>query len=187
MDTKKKKEKPLVPWQDSFAKELLRRDLVSGAVPLDVKEMSASEVYQMREEYIPYGYKNFETNLRNLRNAIIDDNTRTKDDEKAFTNFRTRHPKQTHDLNNGKRLWHGSPAEAHLAEDMEAGKHVGLNPEKLWATRSSYQEFSKKKFRDHIDQAKQTEKYYTYRTMKTQEEEAKRDKLWEKSKGKNRL
>ena len=55
------------PWKKSKAKKMLTDDIISGVVD---EAMDAAEVWLMRYEYSFYEYKNFQTNLRNLRAAI---------------------------------------------------------------------------------------------------------------------
>ena len=54
-------------WKDSEAKKLLYEDLLAGEVD---DAMEAKEVYMMRAEYSLYSYKNFVSNLRNLRSSL---------------------------------------------------------------------------------------------------------------------
>jgi hypothetical protein len=56
-------ENKLTKWQNSNAKELLRKDILDGKV---VDSMMSKEVLAMRPENEPYR-KNFGTNLRNLQ------------------------------------------------------------------------------------------------------------------------
>ena len=63
------KKKP-TPWGKSKAKALLRRDIVDKIVKPD---MDAAFVFTMRPEYQDYYlFRNFKTNLKNLRDAIAE-------------------------------------------------------------------------------------------------------------------
>ena len=54
-------------WKHSKAKEILRDAIISGAVTSD---MDAKDVYNSNAEYQKWEYKNFPTNLNNLRTKI---------------------------------------------------------------------------------------------------------------------
>jgi len=54
-------------WKNSTAKELLAANILSGAVPAS---MESRQVYEMREEYSSFRFKNFSANLESLRMDI---------------------------------------------------------------------------------------------------------------------
>lgn len=141
-----RKKKP--SWRKSDAKRLLRDDIISGAVPSGMKP---KDVYEMRPEYKEWPYKNFPTNLSNLREKI------STEYEKALINLAT----YGHDMARLRTLragqpqvvlWHQSNAKWMLIQDINMGKHKQILPSELRMTRAEYQMFDLKTFRNHIYQ-----------------------------------
>jgi hypothetical protein len=65
--TKKASANARTPWVSSKAKKLLRKDTIEGRVTI---EMDPLYVYGMRDEYMEYELKNFNTNFSNLHSVI---------------------------------------------------------------------------------------------------------------------
>ena len=80
-------------------------------------------------------------------------------DEEALAHDRKIYPERMHN-DDGKSLWHNSPARLLLREDLAAGKYEKGKPQKLRETREEYQEFDKKKFTKRIHQEVQTAKWH---------------------------
>lgn len=137
------------PWKASQAKSLLRGDILSGVV---LSDMAAKDVFNSRPEYQAYAYRNFATNLKNLRGAIASDHARMVEDAACYE----------HDLaivhNQGFRSepdylpWHRSPAATLLAHDVAEGKNKTMPPRDLRATRPEYEPFPLKQFRQFVQQ-----------------------------------
>lgn len=53
--------------------------------------------------------------------------------------------------------WHMSKAKEFLVQDIKDGKIAQMHPRELYASRVEYQEFTLKKFRNHIYQVKAAE------------------------------
>lgn len=145
------KAKP-IKWSKSEAKLLLRDDIIVGAVTDD---MDANIVYKMHEEYSPYKFANFKTNLANLRESINRNKERMKidcmaygQDRELLLQLRSANPPDLPPYP----LWHKHPSKKLLKKDITDGKHIGVKPQQLWQSRPQYQEFPLKIFRKHIYQ-----------------------------------
>jgi hypothetical protein len=135
-------------WKDSEAKALLRSDIISKRAPAT---MTAKEVYGMRPEYMKFPYKNFPTNLNNLRKAIADNYERMQVDCEAYGHDLSVLKKSvTVDLTNLP--WHKSEAKELLRKDIDDGKHLQMEPSALRSTREEYMGFTSEVFRKHIHQ-----------------------------------
>jgi len=142
-------EKPS-PWKASKVKKHLRDDILAGKVP---EMMSAREVFVMRQEYKRYAFKNFSTNLRNLRKAIKTGQEKADSDNAALTHDRLIHSVGSETAKGcGYARWEGSDAEWFLKEDVDVRKHKNIAPRDLHKTRPEYQAFPLKVFRDHVHQ-----------------------------------
>jgi len=58
--------------------------------------------------------------------------------------------------------WDGSKAQRLLKLDIDSGEHKKMKPEKLHATRTEYQDFPLKVFRDHINQETKSRREKAY-------------------------
>jgi hypothetical protein len=135
-------------WKTSQAKEQLQSDILSGTVRPD---MQPKHVYNMHAElYHVYEFRNFSTNLKNLREAIANDQARMIEDAGYYghdvaivhgSGFRSEP---------GYLPWHGSPAATLLAQDVADGKHNILEPMELYASRPEYQIFPIVVFRKRL-------------------------------------
>lgn len=136
-------------WRYSEAKRLLRDGIISGEITAD---MDAKDVYEMNDEYKKWPYKNFPANLSSLRTTVTCLYERMQSDCLAYG----------HDLALLKKLrandpppatpWHRSEAKYVLTQDVNHGKHKVMKPAELYQTRTEYQEFDLKTFRNHIYQ-----------------------------------
>lgn len=117
-----------------------------GTVTDDMKPV---DVFNMRDEYKPYGLRNFRTNYRNLQAAIAQQKESAEEDELALANYI-----QQKQARPAKAMayprWNGSDAEALLGADITSGVHERLKPEDLRDTRPEYKLFPLKVFRDHV-------------------------------------
>lgn len=112
-------------------------------------------VYQMHDEFKPYKYENFTTNLSNLRASVKKNLTRMQSDCLAYGNditllmqLRADNPVQLPPYP----IWHKHKAKRLLKKDIDNNKHIGKAPADLHKERPEYQEFPLKVFRKHIYQ-----------------------------------
>ena len=142
---KTKKEK----WANSVAKRILTEDILSSMVQ---PETQSQVVYKMRSEYEKWPYKNFVTNLRNLRKKIETDRRRMQQDCEAYGNDRALYNEHNARMLRSYTPWHRSKAKESLLDDIKEGKHKHMAPKDLYKTRVEYKAFPLKKFRNHIYQ-----------------------------------
>ena len=153
-------------WQNSKAKKLLEKDLISGAIPLDRSDMEPSDVYLQRPEFADIEYGRFRARLLALRNQIKEKNDHAASDSASLTRDRHIHPKASHN-HRGEPRWEGSETERLLRLDMDEGKHENMKPIDLYQTREEYYDnFPLKVFRKHIDQEKRRRKFLAYHAAK---------------------
>jgi hypothetical protein len=144
------------PWKDSEAKEVLRKDIISGFVP---SSMTAKEVYNderegRKELYAPYKFDNFMTNLRNLRKSIATLQKLAAEDSAALERELLLFPDSVMDPR-GHPRWNRSRAQASLKEDVTAILSGTLERQKIsimHASREEYQVFPLTVFRNHFFQ-----------------------------------
>lgn len=136
-------------WRNSKAKQMLKEDIIFGAV---TKAMLPRQVFEMRPEYKKFEYKNFVTNLRNLRIAVDKLYARMQADCIAYghdcavlKDLRANDPP-------GPVPWHKSPARKLLKNDIDNNLHKQMQPKELHALRAEYKAFKLKVFRNHIYQ-----------------------------------
>ena len=145
MPSRKKKGKK-ERWRHSEAKKLLKKNIINKKIP---PTMKAREVYEMEEEYKKWPYKNFPTNLKNLRAAIKKDYDRAKEDLEAYKKDRET-LKKLRANDPPQLLWHKSEACGLLKQDIYDGKHKLMKPRDLYLSRKEYQLFDLETFRNQI-------------------------------------
>lgn len=134
------------PWKTSVAKKLLREDIERNFVTNDVP---AKTVYDMRIEYSAYEFKNFKTNLKNLRAAIARNRLAAVHNMMARESFEMRN-RITNSVNSTLPVWHKTEAPKLLAIDVANGLHETMKPRALWKSRVAYMQFDAKKFNNHL-------------------------------------
>lgn len=169
-------------WQHSLAKKILEKDLIDGLIGTVEDGLPPSDVYLMHTEYTEFEYKNFVSNLYNLRKKHEDLLTRAKEDAEALA----------HDLALGLRVhtkpypcWQGSVAERLLQKDIDEGKLLNMKPAELLKSRVEYNPWIQypKVFRDHIQQelrARKERPYWMARRKEKQEAKRKAKKSLKK-------
>ena len=160
----KRKSNKKVSWRKSKTKEMLRKDIMNGTIPLHSRgsdgktAMGLSEIHQMRPEYAAINYNTFCSRLRSLRETIKKDKSRAADDLVRFRNYCANHEasKSSH---KGYIQFQGSTAQKLLEKDIAEGLHA-MKKSELWAMRPEYYEnFDLQTFRDKLNQMIRTEKY----------------------------
>jgi hypothetical protein len=156
---------PKITWKKSEAKRLLYKVIMEDLIPLEGTDdkgeptMPLRDIYMMRPQYSDYLYDKFYSRLSGLRKTINEANTRAKDDEEAFKNYKQNHP-PSEVSHNGCIQWQGSESRELVLEDIEEGLLTQLGKKELWGSRPEYYElFPLSVFRDKIYQELRTEKY----------------------------
>jgi hypothetical protein len=163
-------------WKNSEAKHLLERDLLDGTIPLLSDDMGPKEVFQQREQFAEFDYKNFRSNLSNLRKQIIEKKERAISESAALARDRMIYPRATHN-HRGEPRWDGSEAEWQLKKDMDDGKHKTMKPELLYRSREVfYLNYSLTVWRKHIEQEERSRKFLAYVKAKNKKKLAKLSK-----------
>ena len=166
-----KEQEPAIDWANSAAKKFLKDAFKQGLIPLRymAKEGGPGPRYIWDTfcvgtppfNRMQYG-NGFTTRLSGVRNDQLLKIKRKDLDQKAFDNFRMIHPRPTHD-HNGVPLWDdGSDAQRLLKEDMEKGEYVKLKPKDFWLSRTEFQVYELRVFRDHIYQEEKLWKLQNY-------------------------
>jgi len=163
------------PWQHSEAKQILKKDIVEGRV---TDEMDPEEVFEMHGGlYHEYEFKNFKTNLGDLKEALKKQFGKAVSDHLALWNDITHRPRNgPTDSTRPCPRWEGSEAERLLKLDMEEGLHEQMRPSDLFFSRPEYAPWPLEVFRDHIYQGSRSELETPYWMAKRAEKEAKRAK-----------
>lgn len=142
-------------WKKSKAKEMLKKDIMDGVV---TDELDPKHVYDMRDEYKNYEYKNFKVNLQNLSSSIRNQKQAAVNSAAAYDGF-LHHAQLQKQItvapcvvpkNRTYPKWIESEAPLLIVTDIRNGKDKEMKPKDLWLTREEYQLFPLKVFRDHL-------------------------------------
>ena len=167
-DAKKKK----VPdWRTSPAKAFLLKCLMDDKSKIHA--LTAEEIYKIHPDFKLYAYKNFETNLANLKAAVNKIKKYNEEDERDFNQQQLMFPRKPH-TSRGEPFWDTHLANQSLQEDVKSGKADEMVPRKLWETRPEYREFSKKVFGQHVKQEKRSQREKPYWVPRRNKEGMKR-------------
>ena len=150
----------LPPWATSKARELLKKDLLEGKVPLfPTTGVSTEQIYAMRPEFAEYAYEKFPSRLSSLRGAVRKRLKRADDDRASFERYVQNHT-ISHFNHAGLIQYQGSDAQEFLKNDIELGLHLRQSKQALWASRPEYYlNFPLHVFRDKLQQEIRTAKY----------------------------
>ena len=149
--------KPPTPWE--IAKPILRKYYLDGDI---TDAMKPKEVWEMQPEFLAVKYENFRTNFATMKRSIKVHKDRADMDETGFL-----HDMALYTLaKDSDGYWDGSEAQKLLRADIERNCHQRMKPELLWITRTQYQEFPLKKFRDHIHQELRSKRETNYWIVK---------------------
>jgi hypothetical protein len=158
---------PPTLWIKSEAKEILKKDIIDGIVN---DTMDARYVYLMHEEYKEYDFKKFQNNFRSLKKVIKKHIHRAQDDDACLKHDLVDHHRN--DVTSGGfPFWDTSNARVLLKKDIDEGLHNQMRPMELWQSRNEYQEFTLKKFRDHVTQESRRRKQNAYWLHKSTREQ----------------
>ena len=165
MAPRKKGSEPCETWENSRAKQIVRRGYIDETIPLT---MPMDDIIELNPEvHKKWPVKQWKQNVRNLRKAIKRDKDRAMED---WLNYKVDIAKlKTNRPDNRKVPWHLSEAAEYLKQDMAKGKHLEMKPRELYLTRPSYQEFDLRTFRKHIYQRKDAEPKRQWRFEKKME------------------
>ena len=155
-EKKETRKKKALVWgsENDPCKEILKFDLVSGAVPATMKP---KDVYLTRPEYKKYHkYENFRNNLNSLRKLLVLKKDRMLNDCAFYGHDRLLLEQYRANIHGNPHKpypnWHSHAAKNLLKEDVAAGAHIGINPSYLWIQRPEYLDFPLEVFRQHIYQ-----------------------------------
>jgi len=166
IDAKDKEEE--YKWRNSEAQEQLRKDLLSGRIPLhDDGTLTAKEAFMMRPEYVKSGWRLWEARLKSLRERILRDYDRAKADADCYVNY-TKNRTPSDQSARGYPEWEGSLSQKLLAIDLNEMKEQGrhMTPQELYLLHECHLDFPLQVFRDHIYQKIGTDKYlHTLKVM----------------------
>ena len=121
----------------------LKKQLLDPNSPFH--KMSAKEIHASDPRYNAFPFKNFTTNLRNLKTKIATTKAQVEFDDKAVADHQRLFPRKSV-TKNGYPHWNKHPAKKHLEKDIRNGTAKSLCPKELRMTRSSYQKFPERVF-----------------------------------------
>jgi hypothetical protein len=142
-------EKPQA-WRNSEAKKALVL-LLENDVDGRVQQMHHSDVYMMSPLFKAYDPKNFQLNLKNLKDAMKKDKCLADFHREAFEHDRALVPVREV-TPRGYPRFDVSSAKALLTKDVREGKHKNIKPADFQKTRPEYGVFPPDVFRKHIYQ-----------------------------------
>jgi hypothetical protein len=152
-------------WRNSEAQRILNEGFLQGDIPLDADPLA---LYQSRSEFQDFPFSQFRDRLRYLRKKIKESKDVSAADYAALISDRKNHPVQSLVTFSNKRRWEGSDAESLLRSDVSKNIDRTMQPIDLWRSRPEYHKFFPLKvFRKHIDQERETTKYYNQRRARS--------------------
>jgi transcriptional regulator with XRE-family HTH domain len=155
LQSKDPKEK--VAWRSSYAKELLRQDILNNIVALEDDDTDPVAIFYMRPEFAKFGLKTFGNRLKELRKQIKKDQGRSESDLGAYQDFMMRHKPATHTFY-GYQQWENSEGQELLRKDMDDKLHeAGIGKtfatkEDFYMSRAEYRQYPMNVFIQHIHQ-----------------------------------
>lgn len=113
-------------------------------------------MYNSDPQFQAYKYKNFQTNLSNLKKIVKGNINQIEFDNQAVLEQLHNFPRPTHNKRKNV-LWHTNLAKASLELDVAAGKADDVKPSKLKKSRPEYEPFNNKQFCKavHAEKSKQ--------------------------------
>ena len=179
-----------VPWKDSEAKKVLSNDIATGFV---TDGMAAKEVYNDKRQdrfllYAPYDYKNFVTNLRNLRKLLRTQEVLAVECQANLERELILYPPSSMDPR-GYPRWDRTNAPACLKRDVDAmlAGRLHATASQLHASNPEYSVFPLKVFIDHINQEKKSRRQSAYWiNFKNEQEEKKRQQRQQRQQRQNK-
>jgi hypothetical protein len=139
-------ETPVVPWQDSFAKQILVQEILEGAV---TTSSNPDLVYFSHAEFQVYKKSNFKANLKSLIKSLSNKEERALFDAAAIAHDCLLYPRNALTVR-GYPFWDTSDAKVLLTSDIDEGRHLEMKPLDLWNTREEYKLFPLQVFRKHL-------------------------------------
>jgi hypothetical protein len=155
---------PDFDWKSSKEKVLLRRMLMDEESP--IHNMTPKEIFKSHVDFFTkYEWKNFKTNLKNLREKIISDRQLVLLEEAAFKQDIKNFPRNA-TTNRGYPFWDTHAAMGMLEKDVENGIAYELKPKQLRASKEEYQDFPLLVFGRHVHQEKRKQREEPYWVFK---------------------
>ena len=163
----------------SYEWEQAKRVLIKFILKGDITDsMGPREVYDLQDHQAVFHlveYEKFRDNLNRLRKTLREQAKKSSSDELAFVHDRKLYP-----VEEGKLRWPDSRAEKALREDVKAGKHKTMKPQKLQQTNDEYKKWPLEHFRNHIYQEQSREITSPYWKRIEEEKQMKKDARWKK-------
>jgi hypothetical protein len=153
-----------IEWSKSAAKQFLKRCFRVGTISASYQDAQQVWTDHCKDDI---AFKRmqcddaFVRRLKSVRDDYLKKVERCKKDLEAFNIAQKNHPTPEFNIR-GEPQWHGSAAQKHLKETIEAGQHKGEEPKNLWQSRPEYQVYSLPTFRDHIYQEGRLRKFNHY-------------------------
>lgn len=149
MAPKKKKKDD---WLHSEGRKILFEDLRTGKIPLDYRQMSSADAFQLHPEFAEHdGANKFPGRLSRARTNVKNKKGVGETEMALLAADRLVCPKPTHN-HRGEPRWEGSAAEAFLKQDVKKNKHELMTPKEFYNSRPEYKAWSLKVIRKHIQQ-----------------------------------
>jgi hypothetical protein len=153
-----------IEWSKSAAKQFLKICFREGTISAnyqDARKVWADHCKDDRAFKKMQCDDAFVRRLKTVRDDYLKKVERSEKDLEAFNIAKKNHPTPEFNVR-GEPQWHGSAAQKHLKETVEAGQHKGVEPKKMWESRPEYQVYSLQTFRDHIYQEGRLLKFQRY-------------------------
>ena len=153
-----------IEWSKSAAKQFLKICFREGTISAnyqDVQQVWTDHCKDDKAFSRMHGDVAFVRRLKTVRDDYLKKVERCQKDLEAFNSAKKNHPTPEFNIR-GEPQWHGSAAQKHLKEAMEAGQHKGVEPKHFWESRPEYKVYSLQTFRDHIYQEGRLLKFNHY-------------------------
>ena len=140
---------------------------------LEKTAMTAEQAWEKHYKHLPafeeVKFDQFKRNLASHRKQVKDGKKRSMDEEKMWRKDLKRFPSVSKKPD-GTPRWYCHPSKLLLREDVLEGKQTKMKPKQLQQTKSEYQDFELKEFRQHIYQENRRRRFCNYLNHKRENE-----------------
>ena len=154
-----------IKWPKSEARNKVLDDLLKGVLPVDAKELSAEDAWELSYknmvEFKDVPFEQFKDRLRDHRRQMKNGLQRNNIEEEALQHDRKLYPRQPKN-SKGELVFDLHPAKLLLKKDVAETKHLMMKPMELQATRPECLLFDRRKFKERIYQEARQVKFINW-------------------------
>ena len=158
-----------IDWRKSLARIVLLDGLTDETIPLDEKELSAEEAWELYKDEEGFkgvvDFDQFKRQLKAHRDQVSKQRKKSNKEQEAFEHDLKLYPRRLHN-HKGQLKFDYSDAKLLLREDVEQGNHNILSLTELWEKHDAYQLFTQDVFAERLKQAVKRKKFVYWMNLK---------------------